>query len=408
MSYDLTVYCPDAPTIEKVLLLVGNTRGIQADPSAPKSGNAPGSVQVLRGVKRGYSFTVDGPFTVRPEDVPEEVSTVLSNAETMFQVLVEGTVDAEIPHGVRFARNLAKACHGLVLDEQTSEVWPVPRKPKDDLSWVPKVYPRVDAVEFAWYCLADEMPPDLPQRYLRLAGEFIPQALPVRFGTYYPLQGDFARDGAGGFTKAWEELVGNWLDLNTTYPVTWASMGSVRDTVSGDVRHIRMTVAGEALGDTDFRAAMKEFFVRFSIESRAFHATAEVLHNYTLERNELRSDVWDPERFRYSSLRGYQWAGLKPHPLWWMWFGPLYSGIVRPHLTGRLEEHPEGIFHAWTEAPADRHIITELLKDPAQPWVPAEYSPVYEEGVVEPVSIAESMPQRLRETRVEPHRWTEE
>lgn len=113
---------------------------------------------------------------------------------------------------------------------------PVPRKPKEDLSWVPKVYPRVDAIEFAWYCPADEMPPDPPQRYLRLAGEFIPQALPVRFGTYDPPQGDFARDGAEGFTKAWQDLVGQSLYLNTTYPVTgrrWDRYGTPCQVMSG-------------------------------------------------------------------------------------------------------------------------------------------------------------------------------
>lgn len=77
---------------------------------------------------------------------------------------------------------------------------------------------------------------------------------------------------------------------------------------------------------------------------------------------------------------------------------PLYADIVRPYLTGHLEEHLEGIFHACAEAPADRHTISELLKDPSTPWIPAEYSPLYEKGVVRPLSIAESMPQRLRKT----------
>ena len=78
-------------------------------------------------MKRGYSFTVDGPFCVEADDLPEEIAAGLPDAATMFQVLVEGTQEAEIPHGVRFARKLAKACHGVVLDEQTSEIWPEPR-----------------------------------------------------------------------------------------------------------------------------------------------------------------------------------------------------------------------------------------------------------------------------------------
>ncbi|MCD4849480.1 hypothetical protein LN996_01505 [Arthrobacter sp. AK01] len=68
-------------------VLVGNTRGLHADPE-----NSDGTgVVVLRGVKRGYSFTVDGPFSIETEDVPEETIAVLPEATTMFQVLVEGT-----------------------------------------------------------------------------------------------------------------------------------------------------------------------------------------------------------------------------------------------------------------------------------------------------------------------------
>lgn len=37
--------------------------------------------------------------------------------------------------------------------------------------------------------------------------------------------------------------------------------------------------------------------------------------------------------------------------------------------------------------------------DPARPWFPAEYCPVYEAGVVQPLSFAESMPRRRRAVR---------
>lgn len=399
VSYDLTVYCPGSPALDQVLLLVGNTRGIQADPAAPSTGDGPGLVQVLRG---GYSFTVDGPFALRPEDVPEEVSEILPNAETMCQVLVEGTVESEIPHGTRFARKLAKACHGVVLDEQTSEVWPQPRS---NAPSAPKVYPRADAAEFTWYSLADEMPSDLPQRYLRLAEEHLPQALPTRFGTYDPPQGDFERDGKEGFVRAWEELIGKCLNLETTYPVTWAYLRAAREQLEGDVREIRMTVAHETLEDNAFRARAHLFFISVAIESRAFHATAEVVRNYALVGKELRSDS-AAEMYRLSALRR-KWVGLKPHAQWWTWFGPLYADAVRPYLTGHREEHAEGIFHSWTDEPKDRDALVSFLPSQGTPWIPAEYSPDYEEGVVQPLSIAETIPERLREVRVEPHAWTE-
>lgn len=403
LSYDLTVYSRDAQSLDPVVSLIESIRDLSMD-SAMAVGDreGPGSVQVLRGVKRVYSFTIEGPFAVGPEDLPEEVSTVLPNASIMFQVLVEGTVESEIPHGVRFAHKLAKACKGVVMDEQTAEVWPQPKAPRASTV---KVYPRVDAVEFAWYCLADELPHDLPQKYLALARELLPQAVPGRFGTHHPPQWDLKRDGDAAFSEAWQEP-DSGVSLKTTYPVTWVSLSTQKSTRKTDVRNMRMTVATEALENDSFRAAVKKFFIRFSEECHAFHATAEVLRNYTLERKQL---VSGPGAEEYRSLGlADGWVGLKPHPQWWMWFGPLYADTVRPYLTGHLEEHPQGIFHSWTEHPADRDELTGLLPDPAKPWIAEELTPVYEEGIVSPVRKATYIPQRLREARVERHRWTEE
>ncbi|BCW11507.1 hypothetical protein NtRootA4_25710 [Arthrobacter sp. NtRootA4] len=192
MSYDLTVYCPGSPTVGQVQLLVGNTRGLHAD---PENSNDQG-VLVLRGVKRGYSFTVDGPFAVEADDLPEEVAEVLPEAATMFQVLVEGTQEPEIPHGVRFARKLAKACHGVVMDEQTSEIWPQPR-----VAAPPKVKEAriVNDVWMSWMLLEDDLPSDYLQGYLRIARELLPEAVPVRFGKYEPLQFRFDLSGEKGF-----------------------------------------------------------------------------------------------------------------------------------------------------------------------------------------------------------------
>ena len=395
MSYDLTVYCPEAPTIEKVLLLVGNTRGLWCDPEL-SSAEASQGVLVHRGVKRSYSFTVDGPFAVEPEDLPDEVTAVLPEAATMFQVLVEGTVESEIVHGVRFAKKLAKACHGVAVDEQTEEVWPQPRV---SAPIVPKTYPRVDAVEFMWYFLADEMPDDLPQRYLRLTTDILPPARPDTFGSSYPYMGDSRRDRDEGFIAAFHPSDATPIYFYATYPVTSGSLDDIPSRRKGDVRLATLTMAREAFADERFRLAAKQFFLCFAQESNAFHANAEVVGNYTLKNQKLLRGS-DAEQHRYC-VNQNTWAGLQGHPQWWTWYGTLYAEIVRPHLTGHLEDYPAGIFHSWTEHPADRDALIHMLPDPGQPWIPAKYSPVYEEGVVEPLSFAEWMPERLHEARVE-------
>lgn len=404
MSYDLTVYCPDSPTIDKVALLVGNTRGLHVDPD---NSNESGML-VLRGVKRSYSFTVDGPFAVEPEDLPEEISSVLPEAATMFQVLVEGTVESEIIHGVRFAKKLAKACHGVAVDEQTDEVWPKPRVVKPA---APKVSPYKDLVYFSWYVLADEMPADLPERYVRLANECLPEALPVRFGHYHPYPGDFVRDGVEGLMRQWKDSPPLSLIITADFPVKHLSMKYRTDGSPGDSRRMAMSMAREALEDDDLRARTKEFFIRFASEMGAFHAYVEVVPLV------ITGGAPDDPIFEYADVtrssaprsdetRRMEWVGLQPHPQWWTWFGPLYSDLVRPYLTGHLEEHARGIFHSWTERPADRREITRVLLHPEQPWIPQEFCGVYEdEKAFFPTSLAINVPPRLREVRMPLHQY---
>ncbi|WP_159697754.1 hypothetical protein [Arthrobacter sp. 18067] len=404
MSYDLTVYCPDSPTIDKVALLVGNTRGLHVDPeNSDESG-----VLVLRGVKRAYSFTVDGPVALEPEDLPDEVSGVLPDANTMFQVLVEGTVESEIIHGVRFAKKLAKSCHGVTVDEQTGEVWPKPRVVKPV---VPKVSPYKDLIHFSWYALADEMPADLPERYVRLAKECLPEALPVRFGDYEPYQGDFVRDGVEGLMRQWKDSPPLSMIVTADLPIKHFSMEYLTQGTTGDSRHVGMSMAREALEDDELRARTKEFFIRLASEMGAFHAYVEVIPlvitggvpGYPIYSY---ADITRSSAPRREETRQMEWVGLQPYPQWWTWFGPLYADLVRSYLTGQLEEHPQGIFHSWTEKPADRREITRVLPDPEQPWIPQEFCGVYEdEKALFPSSLAVNVPQRLREVRMPLHQY---
>lgn len=395
------VFCPDSPDLQSVLLLIGNTRGLHAD----SANQSHGSVLVSRGAKHEYSFTVAGPFRTTRADIAEQVLDTSPDVDTLFLVHVEGSDESEIPHGIRFARKLAKACHGVVLDEQTSELWPTPRaRPSSE----PEVYPRADAVELAWYCLADEIPADLPGRYLRLAQAFLPEAIPIRFGTYHPPQGDFSRDGEEGFARAWQQSVGTSFGLDTRYPVTWVSLDSVNQLRPGDVRAMRMTVAREALEEIRFRSTLKDFFIGFAREIGAFHATAEVVRNYMRYGDKLLGDN-SAELFRSlvfvfrsSELRN-EWVGLKPYPVWWSWYGRLYEESVRPYLIGQVEQYPDGVFHALCETPHNRDALAELLPDPGQPMFPAEYCAVYDGGELRPLSLASKVPPRLREVTFRPH-----
>ncbi|BCW56730.1 hypothetical protein V3C41_07440 [Paenarthrobacter nicotinovorans] len=379
MSYDLTVYCPETPTIEQVLLLVGNTRGLRVDSA---NTNDTGVV-VLRGVKRSYSFTVDGPFPVEVEDIPVEITAVLPEVTTMFQVLVEGTQEAEIPHGVRFARKLAKACHGMVLDEQTDEVWPQPRTAK--VASQPEQKQEPLSVWLSWMLLEDDLPTDFLERYLQLAQELLPEAVPVRFGNYEPYQ-HFDSTGPEGFiTEYYSSKANKWeVHYKNPSPITFGKIDGPERAWGIPFTRITLVVDGPNLADDALRSALRRFFLAVATELGAVYASAEVERGQYMPRRPF---------FR---LPPDQWVGFPPYPLWWVWAGPRLAPEIGHFLGPTAEEHNGGVFRAFSDEPLDRDALADVLGPENLPWIPAEYSATYTDHQVAPLAVASVIPEVLR------------
>jgi len=380
MSYDLTVYCPGSPTVDEVRLLVGNTRGLHADPTVSKDDG----VVVLRGVKRGYSFTVDGPFPVEAEDLPEEITSVLPDAARVFQVLVEGTQEAEIPHGIRFARKLAKACHGVVMDEQTTNIWPPPRPVKAPPRTEPK--PERRDVWISWLILEEDLPTDFLQGYLRIAREVLPEAVPVRFGKYEPLQFRFDSSGEEGFIDEFYNDDSNGWDIyyENPLPVTYGKFEAPQLSEGNPFTRITLVVDGHALADSALRSALRRFFLAVATELGAVYASAEVRR------------YQDTRRLPTFYVPPVQWVGFQPYPLWWVWAGPRLAPDIGRFLGPSAEEHNGGLFRAFSDQPLDRDALTDVLGPENLPWIPAEYSATYTDGQMAPLAIARVIPEVLR------------
>ncbi|MET3370965.1 UNVERIFIED_CONTAM: hypothetical protein ABIE34_004244 [Jeotgalibacillus campisalis] len=379
MSYDLTVYCPGSPTVEEVRLLVGNTRGLHADPE-----NSDGTgVVVLRGMKRGYSFTVDGPFSVEAEDLPEEITAVLPDAATMFQILVEGTQEAEIPHGIRFARKLAKTCHGMVLDEQTDEAWPQPRTAKIPLP--AKQQQEHLSVWLDWILLAEDLPADFLERYLQIAQELLPQAVPVRYGNYEPYQHFDATGPQGFISEYYSSATNKWeVHYKNPPPVTYASIQGPESSWGIPFTRITLVVDGQALADTALRSALRRFFLAVATKLGAVYASAELLRGQDMQRRPF---------FR---LPPDQWVGFPPYPLWWVWAGPRLAPEIGQFLGPEASEHSKGLYRAFSDEPLDRRELAERLGAQNLPWIPAEYSATYSDHQMAPLAPASMIPEVLR------------
>ncbi|MHA7306019.1 hypothetical protein ACX80E_12365 [Arthrobacter sp. TMN-49] len=368
MSYDLSVYATAPLGLDELLALVRSTAGldVEGDPASDAD-----SLMVVRGARRAYCFTIDGPFGVEPEDVPEDVTASIIGAKMVYQVLVEGSEEVSIPHAVKFARKLAKATSGAFLDEQSGDVWP---KAKGSRVARPGEAGRAtELVTVNFYTLTDDLPEDLPDSYISLARKYLPEALPRRFGTYEPHQGKLERDGDQAFTDVWREGQSGILFFTCEYPIAWGSMdGPQRDKPVGQTTFY---LDGAALSDPGWLDALRRFFVAFALKSKSFFASVEVLRNYewvsrTYERlSGAEDDIWP--------IHVGEWKGFVPYPQSWTWFGPDLIDTVSPYLTGHREMYGDHLFHVLAEKPVDRGQLAALLPGPSQPWIPPELATPY-------------------------------
>ena len=179
MSYDVQVFAQQALT-------------------ADDAGDAPESLTVVRGARARYSFTLGLPVAIEAEDVPEEVTAALLGPSDLYELMVEGSSTTETPHAVRFARRLAQASAGVVLDQQTGQVWA-----RGKLRAAPPVQRgTIDIVELRWYVHPEVTGARAATAWLELARRHLPEALPRRFGSYEPLPMKLDVDGPDAFVQA--------------------------------------------------------------------------------------------------------------------------------------------------------------------------------------------------------------
>lgn len=401
MSYDLAGYLPEALDAEALTALVDASPGLLLEESASEDAEGSQNWHILRGKKASYCFTLEGPYVVEPEDVPHEVTAAVLGAGVMYSILVEGSDSGSIPHAVRFTKRLAKEGNGAAQDLQTDEVWP---KTSNRGTAKPERNTNIDAVEVRWYHLMDEIRDDFPQRHLDLARQYLPEALPKRFGAYEPAQGNLARDGDQAFIDAFAGEYGASIFGVGTFPVFNSSFHGIFSgnkkhdhwNRKGDVQSVSISIHREVLDDPQWRDTFHRFFLAVARELRSFYASAEVNPGYLWNGRTLWSGK---SEWFYTQSGSGRWKGLTDRPVWWAWFAPIYADLLRPYLKGTITEHTDGLFHSFGDKPLHRLEIIERWPD-AYPWVPAEF--ISEATPDTQDEVAEVRPGRLAQMLVPP------
>lgn len=358
----------------------------------------PTGFTVVRGARRGYCFSVDGPYNVDPEDIPARVTATALGITRMYTVTVEGSSSTSIPFAVRFARALARRCGGAVDDLQVDEVW---ARGSNRAAAKPERGSLIDVIDLRWYTLSAAEPADLAARYLAVCRKNLPEALPRRFGSFEPLQGKLAADGDDAFASARaDETI--MLFFIGTHPCFGGHLAAAVSSPSdGPVRAHSLTVDRAAIRDAAWRDALRRLFLGFARASSAFFASAEVSRGIIWTGRGLQYGR-DAERATFMAPRG-AWKGLPPYPVWWSWFAADYAALVSENLSaGRLDPDAAGAMHSWSDLPADRDEIEVIRRSPDSaptPWLPVELLPTIDRtdplAYVPTLLAAKRIPPRL-------------
>lgn len=347
MSYDLQVFSRQSLSLDDLRQLL-EAAGLTLEGSVATSG----ALTVVQGAKRRYRFTLGLPGAVETEDVPEEVTAVLLAPTCLYELLVEGSSPTDIPGAVRFARRLAAASGGVVLDQQTGQTWH-----RGKLRTSPPVERgSIDVVQLHWYTRLRDTEGATARAWLDLARRHLPEALPRRFGPVEPFAMKLKADGPEAFVHA--VATEGWVYFDASAPCIGGSLAR-----AWSVRSHDLSVHRGPLSDPGWRDALQRLFVDFAAASGAFFACAEVERGLVWSGRDVAYGA-ETERTTYLAARG-RWVGLPPYPVWWTWFGAPYVPFVVDHLPpDQVEEIKGGLFHSRGLEPLDRDQLVAELADP--------------------------------------------
>ncbi|MFT4088501.1 MAG: hypothetical protein QM658_15365 [Gordonia sp. (in: high G+C Gram-positive bacteria)] len=383
MSYDLDVYTRTSLSQERFRDLVEGIRGLDVDQLSD------GFATVVRGARRTYSFTVEGPWTIDGDDVPTEITGAVLGARFQWSVLVEGSDPKEVPHAVRFSRRLAESLDGAVYDKQDDSVWSrsksrsVARPTRDE---------RTDVVGVHFYCLRDDVVADPARLYLDVVRRHLPEASPHRFGEWEPFQGRYEEVGADGFDAAWLSATGT-LHFSGRAPVFGGSL-SAGPAALRPPRFwtLSLTLQRSSLDDAAWRDALRRTVIELSDRLPAFYATAEVTRGHLWRGRTLWSDRTTESAVL--PIRQSFCNGLSPTPVWWTWLGEPYADAAATLPADRATSTEKGVLFESSVRPLARDELMPLDRV-LDPDLFARLAPNPDGRGPEPLFPAPTIPSRL-------------
>lgn len=373
MGYGFEVYCVRRWSLADV------QNAVAAEAKLAIGSSADSYLEVMRGARHTSTFSVEGPAAIEPDDVPVELAD--HPATTLYAFTLLDDADAAGDVALKFARKLARELDGVIIDDQSDVLFPA------SFATAQRKDVPVSLVQMEWFCLASRCGDNGVDRYLDVAEEHFPAALPYSFGPTEPVRGKFSTVGRERLITAWREETQFFLHFKGTGAVTGGSFAQLK----GQYWSCSLTMRAEAFADDQFRDSARRFFTGLADALPAFYADA-----LTTEATFDGRQYWfAPEASSIRTLRSKEgWLGLPPEPRWWAWLGPDYRDWHRK-LPGTTTGHGHFFEATPLPEPSDatpplrKHLPRKLFAKPA--WGPSNVYP-------KPLKSARTIPDVLKTT----------
>ncbi|TMI29511.1 hypothetical protein E6H29_11205 [Candidatus Bathyarchaeota archaeon] len=323
MSHDLEIVTSIKPVhflLEK-FIATRNNLTIQG-----KLGSDAGNVIVYRKERNALvaSFEIWGPSKAESEDLEESVVSIVQPPRWVTQISVPaGGEKDDRTSAEELARYISERCTGVVYDPQVAAVtWP---KVSDQRPSMRSQKERIRLVKLDWYLPKGQASESMAHTLLRYLREICPEALPVRFGSYEPLQGRIFQCKSPCFAGQ----------------IFTPRRNVVKESPILQEVHVSLDFDGRVLQTKgEWCDKIVTLFGELAKYLKAFYACAYIERGVIASRRGLG---YDGESEHYPLPRG-RWVGVPSTPTWLSWFGGPYKSLVEESLKGAgCESSPEGI-----------------------------------------------------------------
>lgn len=368
MSYDLDVVthatCPEASLHEAL-----ERRGYQLTRNAVTASASAATAPNKEGQPR-LAFTLDGPLHVEVDDLDPSLCSYVLAPRWIYQLSVpSGSTQRDVAAAKELAKRIAEEGQGAVYDPQADRIlWPRTRVSRSTV----RGPARGEApLRLTWLTTHQESGRGVAKTFLDEVRRLCPEARPIRFGSYEPMQGRLSDDddepflalaeqesrrpSTSFFWKAGAPFGFGTLRFGAAPSVTVSPVSQPARSghaLCPTVLSVDVSVS-TIEQDSAWREALVLLLGRIALGVNAFFAcagTGMIIH-------------------------GPHWLGLPATRTWLNWYGPPYLPELEGSLTHaqsfqgglllRIDEALSGSLRLGERAPElPPHLIANYLTEP--------------------------------------------